>query len=251
MTAGRRGARSKAEIDQAFLDLLEAGTAQSRTHVEQMSMQMSKLLRLAFPEVSFEQETLDNIPFIARLRRIGALLHETYGSTLRERQYCWVSDTVRGWTAMAVAADVRLGMDELLCALRPFATDRHFAVREWAWLAARPRVVIDPDGALVVLDEFFRSPDAFDRRFAVELTRPRSVWGEHIPRLKEVPEIAEVLLGALKCDPSPYVRTAVSNWLRDAGRSRPDWTASITARWSEECACRETSTIVRRARSGL
>lgn len=241
------GARSKADVDKAFLRCLEAGTVESRTHIEQMSMRMSALLCRAFPEVSFDPEILDSIPFIARLRAIGALLHETYGQTLCERHVCWVSDTVRGWVAMAIASDGTISIEALLGSLRPFATDHHFAVREWAWLAARPRVVPDPEGALAALTPFFFGLDPYERRFVVELTRPRSVWGDHIPHLKQQPEIMEYLLDSLMCDPSRYVRLAVGNWLRDAARSRPDWTRSISERWLDSCQCANTSFIVRRA----
>jgi 3-methyladenine DNA glycosylase AlkC len=238
-------------VDPSFIRQLENGTTESRTHVEQMSMSMSALLGRAFPEVVFDPITIDAIPFISRLRAIGDLLRRTYGSTLIDPEVCWVSDTIRGWLAMAMASDDLANFETTLEALRPFARDHHFAVREWAWLAARPRVVRNPKGALALLETFFSSPDPLERRFAVEATRPRSVWGEHIPLLKAEPELAEAILGRLACDPSPYVRAAVGNWLRDAGRSRPDWTRLVTSRWLDLCKCPATRAIVRRATMNL
>jgi 3-methyladenine DNA glycosylase AlkC len=243
------GARSKAAIDREFMMLLEAGSAESRTHIEQMSMKMSRLLFATFPEVVVDADALDNVPFIARLRTIGALLRSTYGSEVPSGP--WVSDTVRGWLAMATASDDSLSLDDLVLRLMPYAHDHHFAVREWAWLAIRPRVVANPLAALASLKPASGSSNPLERRFAVEATRPRSVWGGHVPLFKEQPEVAGPFLDALQCEPDPYVRRSVGNWLRDAGRTRPDWTAEVTDGWCRQCSCKSTAWIARRARVGL
>jgi 3-methyladenine DNA glycosylase AlkC len=226
------------------LDALEVGCVESRTHVEQMCMSMSKLAARAFPDVKLGYQ-VDDIPFIARFRFIGHRLNESLGDSLIRSDICWVSDTVRGWIAMAVAADRGRPLRDVLIELQPFARDHHFAVREWAWLAARPAVVESPREAVAVLRPYFSSADAYDRRFAVELTRPRSVWGRHIDEFKRHPELVEDTLALLMCDPHRYVRRSVANWLRDASRSRPDWTQKVAQAWRDECACSATTDIVR------
>jgi hypothetical protein len=46
------GARSKSEVHPGFLEALEAGCVESRTHVEQMAMTMSRLCAHAFPALT-------------------------------------------------------------------------------------------------------------------------------------------------------------------------------------------------------
>lgn len=247
--ATRKGIRSKAELDRELVTALESGCVQSRSHVEQMSISMKELIGRAFPKARVPAE-LDLVPFIARLRLIGGVLNNTYGRDLGRPEACWVSDVVRGWIAMAIGSDETLELVELLEALRPFARDHHFAVREWAWLAARPRVAADVELALVALAPFFASGDPRDRRFAVEITRPRSVWGQHIPELKAHPELAATPLESLRCEADPYARAAVGNWFNDAARTRPDWVQGTLRRWLDECQCRATREIGRRGSRG-
>lgn len=231
--------------------LLEAGVAQSRTHVEQMSMSSCTLLRRVFPELDFDPVAYEAVPFIARLRLTGSMLRAKFGDEIERPDICWISDTVRGWVAMSIASDKSRPLADVIAKLLPSARDHHFAVREWAWLAARPLVLERPTEALRILAPVVSSPDSLERRFAVEVTRPRSVWGSHIREFKDAPEQAADLLDAVRCDPSGYVRTAVGNWLNDASKSRPDWVIGTTDRWLDECRCPATLQIVRRGRRSV
>jgi 3-methyladenine DNA glycosylase AlkC len=245
------GARSRREVDPNYLALLDAGVAQSRTHVEQMSMSPTALLRRAFPSLEVDKRQLESAPFIARLRITGSMLRESLSTDIDRADQCWISDTVRGWLAMSIAADHKRSLAVVITDLLPYASDRHFAVREWAWLAARPNVCEQPQEALRILAPVIASRDPLLRRFAVELTRPRSVWGSHIREFKEAPEQAERYLSSVRCDASSYVQTAAGNWINDVARTRPDWVERITETWSRECDCRATTRIVKRGRRSL
>jgi 3-methyladenine DNA glycosylase AlkC len=247
----RSGARSKATVDPAFLYALEQGVVESRTHIEQMSMSSTTLLRRAFPGIVFDDELISRTAFVQRLRIVGSMLASEIGPEIQRMDSCWVSDTVRGWLAMAVAADLTRSLEEILPLLRPYARDHHFAVREWAWLAARPRVVAEPLRSLAILEPLARSADANERRFVLELTRPRSVWGAHVRLFKQTPEVAQPVLTLLRCDESPYVRTALGNWINDASRTRPDWVRALTANWARDCDCAGTMAVVRQGRRSL
>ena len=246
-----RGARSKRDIDPIFLRQLDSGLIQSRTHVEQMAMSPTTLLARAFPDLDIDEPHLASLPFITRLRVTGSLLWERFGADLYRSDSCWISDTIRGWLAMSIASDQGRSLADVIRDLLPYARDEHFAVREWAWLAARPLVCQNPQEALRILSAVAQSPDLRERRFAVELTRPRSVWGSHIRDFKEAPEQAERLLAAVRCDPSDYVRTAVGNWLNDASKSRAEWVAALTDAWLDDCRCPATLANVRRGRRSL
>lgn len=214
-------------------------------------MSSGTLLRRAFPDLDFDATRFEAVPFIARLRLAGSLLRARFVDELDRSDACWISDTIRGWLAMSIASDGRRSLADVITELLPYARDEHFAVREWAWLAARPLVRDKPAEAIQILTDVIRGDDLRERRFAVELTRPRSVWGSHIRDFKEAPEQAEPLLSVVRCDPSGYVQTAVGNWLNDAGRSRPDWVELITSAWLTECGCAATARIVARGRRSL
>ncbi|MGE8323488.1 MAG: hypothetical protein ACN6OX_10440, partial [Pseudomonas sp.] len=62
------------------------------------------------------------------------------------------SDTVRSWAAFAQAHLSRtLDLEAALLAQLRFAGDEHFGVREWAWLALRPRLAQALESALALL----------------------------------------------------------------------------------------------------
>ncbi|WP_269504744.1 DNA alkylation repair protein [Burkholderia sp. IMCC1007] len=158
-----------------------------------------------------------------------------------------ISDTVRSWAAFAVTrAAADLGLRARLDAVRPYAADSHFGVREWAWIAVRPYVATDVQGAIFILHAWTASPDPNVRRFASESIRPRGVWCEHIPLLKTHPEIAESLLEALKADDARYVQDSVANWLNDASKTSPEWVLELCERWGRDCIP-ATDRIVSRA----
>lgn len=120
---------------------------------------------------------------------------------------------------MAIGAARHLDLSTRLQLIGPFARDSHFAVREWAWLSLRPHVAANVEASVSYLVPWVTSNEPCDRRFAVELTRPRSVWGSHIPRLKERPALGLLLLEPLRCERDNYVARSVGNWIK-AGAGR-------------------------------
>lgn len=248
----RVGPTSKDDVDLTIVTLLEHGAMQSATHVEQMVLDMAVLLSQAFPKISFDHHQVNSTPFIARMRLIGRLIATQVTETERNpMDRDWISDTVRGWCAMAIAEQPDKDLKELVALLIRSADDPHFAVREWAWLAIRPHVVDDPLTALSILQDLLQHESGRVRRFAVESTRPRSVWGRHIKRLKDNPEMAEDYLAIVRCDPDPYVQTSLGNWINDTAPTRPDWIASLASSWLYDCDCKHTRKIVSRATRSL
>lgn len=82
------------------------------------------------------------------------------------------SDTVRSWAAFAQAHLSRsLPLEEALQAQLRFARDEHFGVREWAWIALRPRLAQNLDAALLLLGRHVGDADPLVRRFCIEILR--------------------------------------------------------------------------------
>lgn len=230
---GRRPARRMAEVDAATLAALHAGTMETRTIVEGFVIDFARLLANVRPELAATAAAaLDPRHGITRrMVRAGELLLADGGMDAFDDLARHPSDTVRGWAAYLLAAAPGLGLDERLARIRPLALDPHFGVREWAWIALRPRVAAELDAAIVEFSHWVLEPDPFARRFAVEITRPRGVWCAHVGALKDQPALGLPLLEPLSGEPVRYVQDSVANWLNDAAKSRPEWVRGLCGEW--------------------
>jgi 3-methyladenine DNA glycosylase AlkC len=241
----RVGARRPDLVSVEVRALLERG-APSVNHMEQMAFDMGTLFSNVFPDRRAEASRLRKGGLVGKMRTGGEMLFEAYGEDAWANAASHESDTVRGWGAMAVGACRSLSLSELFTSIEPYADDPHFAVREWAWLAVRSRVVDEPRRTVELLIPWTSVQSRRLRRFASEATRPRGVWSAHVPTLKREPELAEELLMGLRADPSGYVQDSVGNWLNDASKTRPDWVEDLCASWLAESKSAATRRICRR-----
>ncbi len=186
-----------------------------------------------------------------RNRTAGAYLAAALGRHVVKELGNHVSDVVRGWVALAIGFLPHLTLKSCLRQMRRFANDPHFAVREYAWMAARPHLAKNLESSFRLLLPWAQHQEVNIRRFAIEVLRPRGVWCMHIDVLKEQPEIAEALLGVVNSDRSRYVQDSVANWLNDAAKTRPDWVEELCDRWLVESPTKETQRICRRAQRSI
>ena len=250
----RRGARRKADVPPDVLAKLEQGLCESANLMEWLRIDMAALASiiasvLEGPLADRLRAAALRTPGQGVLRRLE-ILGETF-IDLDERGATWAalanhtSDVVRQWMVYAVNLKPNRALAERLDATLPFAADRNMSVRECAWMAFRPHLAEELHVALSLLQTHAASDDPNVRRFSIEVTRPRSVWGRHIPELKQKPELARPLLDSVRCDPYRYVQLAVGNWLNDASKSRPDWVISLCRDW-QRCASKHTTAITKR-----
>ena len=160
------------------------------------------------------------------------------------------SDVARCWATQWVMLS-GLPLVRQLEAVRRFAADPHFGVREFAWMAVRDAVGAAPDEAVALLQPWALDADPNIRRFASELTRPRGVWCAQIEAFKREPWRAQRLQQRLRADPSRYVQNSVANWLNDASKSQGPWVDETCERWLRESDVPSTRYIVQRARRTL
>jgi 3-methyladenine DNA glycosylase AlkC len=158
-----------------------------------------------------------------------------------------LSDTVRGWVCYAIAQDPTLTIEQQLTFIKPLANDKHFGVREWAWLAVRPQLVSNLTETLALLTPWVVEESEYLRRFATEATRPRGVWCKQIPELKANPEWGLPLLTPLRSDALRYVQDSVGNWLNDASKTQPHWVKALCDEWLTESPTKETHYICKKA----
>jgi 3-methyladenine DNA glycosylase AlkC len=229
---------------------LNAGTRQSANLAEALAVDFVALMSVAIPDVPEEAHgrlTVGSPSITQRMRIAGELVLEHVGLGGLDAVMAHESDTVRGWAAYVIGLSPNLSLAERLVLIRPLADDPHFGVREWAWMPLRPHIAADVGRAIRLLEPWVHEESAFLRRFAVEATRPRGVWTEHIAELKENPKLGLPLLKPLRADPTRYVQDSVSNWLNDAAKSKPDWVRDLADGWADGCDDRNTLRICRRA----
>ena len=157
------------------------------------------------------------------------------------------SDIVRSWGTFMIGKDTNLSLHQKFQKIQIFAKDKHFNVREEAWVALRESVIQNVEESIKILSKWVEDEDENIRRFASEVTRPRGVWCKHIEILKEKPELALPILEVLKADTSKYVRDSVGNWLNDASKTQPDFVKKLCEQWEKESDVVETNYIVKKA----
>ena len=228
MSAGKLTAARRRE--------LEAGDAESGTLQEWLAIDMAALLKAVMREAGAKAPDaawLDLVRAMSVTRRVEAIAlhlldrHAELLPALSEHP----SDTVRIWAAMMVGLGPKRPLAARLDALRPFAADLHFGVREYAWMAFRPHLAAQLTEGLALLAEEAGRPEENLRRFSAEASRPRGVWCAHLQPLRQQPELARPLLERLKADPSRYVQTSVANWINDASKDQPGWAKALAADW--------------------
>ncbi len=249
----RQGASRPADVPADILAELQAGRLETATLAEGLAIDFVALMRVVAPEAANEMAARlgPTAGITRRMAAAGDLLLERLGPAGFDRLAAHRSDTVRGWAAYLLAGTPGIALHERLRLICPPADDGHFGVQEWAWLALRPHIAADLDGAIAALAGWVREPSPNLRRFAIESTRPRGVWCAHIAALKREPALGLPLLEPVRADPARYVQDSAANWLNDAAKSRPDWVRATCARWRSESDSPATARICARGLRGL
>lgn len=178
---------------------------------------------------SFEEEGISRKMVIC-----GDHLLKYLGSDGLESLVAHNSDTVRGFAVFGLSKHLHdASIKQVLAMVRQFAADSHFGVREWAWLAVRPRLVEELPESISALTSWTSEADVNIRRFAVEALRPRGVWCKHIAELRNHPELGLPLLEPMRAEPEKYAQDSVANWLNDASKDHAKWVHDLCKRWCE------------------
>jgi len=257
---GRKGAFRIALIPPEVLQALNDGRLETVNLNEFMALALPQLARSVAGHIGLDAQherlldTLAMLDAFKPMQRHGHIARVLYDlaaqhderDAVAHRLATHPSDVARCWAAQWVTLS-GLPLPAQLEAVRRFAADPHFGVREIAWMAVRDAVIASLDEALGLLQPWVGDPDPNIRRFASELTRPRGVWCAQIEALKTAPWRALALLELLRADPSRYVQNSVANWLNDASKSQGEWVHGVCARWAAESDTPQTRYIAKRA----
>lgn len=257
----RKGARSTSDVPEDVLQLLNQGKLSSVNLIEWLVVDQFMLAQHILEKLGYghllpilqnkmateKKLTSKKVSEHIAQTIIEQVTDSTQKSTLTQSLAQHPSDSVRCWAAYVIGLDSHHTFEQKLQNMHPLAADKHFGVREIAWIALRNDLIQNLAQALVILESWSNNQDENIRRFASESTRPRGVWCAHISTLKQQPELALALLDPLKSDPSKYVRDSVGNWLNDASKDNPDWVTAVCERWQVISNSKETAYIVKRA----
>lgn len=256
----RTGAKRRDEIPKPVLKALHLGQTETKNLVEWLAVDRFKLAQNLFADLgcqqalvplkqAFEQQKKKPSP-LQQSVLVGKVLAE-HGVTPKSKQWPNLanhpSDLLREWCCTTIGAIPQMTLKQRLKAIKPFAADEHFGVRELAWLPMRPHFIDQLEQTFQELVPWTKHRNIGIRRFASEATRPCGVWTMHIKALKQTPEMALPVLEPLKADSSRYVQDSVGNWLNDASKSSPQWVIDLTDRWKKDSDTPETAYIIKRA----
>ncbi|EOO70915.1 DNA alkylation repair protein [Bacillus mycoides] len=261
-TLNRKGAKKAGDIPKEILQLLNKGELESVNLTEWLAINHIKLLENVLPSIGLEGSLEFVIAELEKqnaetgmkvIRMTGALLDKVILKE-KERKKAelmlqfsnHISDSVRCWAAFMNKKPNDTLKDKLTY-IRPFAADRHFGVREIAWMSIREDLSQNIEKSVDLLVDWAKNEDENLRRFSVESIRPRGVWSKHIEILKQEPDKALPILNLLKSDPSKYVQDSVGNWLNDASKTKPDWVIKLCEEWKKDTDIKSTSRIIKKA----
>lgn len=219
-------------IEPARLDALSRGEVSSRTLQEILQINFSVLMENLAPDAplpAFEKEGISR-----KMVLCGEALLDHMGPAALTALAEHPSDTVRGLSVFGLARHYRAHpIAQALEMVRPFASDQHFGVREWAWMAVRPNLIEKLDVSINALATWTSEMDVNLRRFAVEALRPRGVWCKHIAELRADPARGLPIVEPMRAEPERYAQDSVANWLNDAAKDHPDWVRALCRSWKD------------------
>jgi 3-methyladenine DNA glycosylase AlkC len=256
----RKGARSIKDITPDIMQQLNSGRIESANLVEWLAIDQKLLLENVLSEWKKEHYLKPILLAVGNLKKptittineaigVGLLNQITAhndGELLRTMTH-HPADAVRCWATYVVGKNPQLTIAEMLKNIQPFAANKHFGVREIAWMAVRPFLTKNLMESLTILSTWTASDDENIRRFASEATRPRGVWCAHIDILKENPALALSILEPMKSDKAKYVQDSVGNWLNDASKTQPNFVSNLCEKWSKISPTKETNYIINKA----
>ena len=252
----RKGARSLKDLDPEVIHYLNEGKIPTKNLMEWLAADQLILLKNVLEKMekmdwfsSFETAVL------AQKKRTAnsdvKVIGETFGLltsdiSIYNELRSHTSDIVRCWACWGESIQYDQ-INELIKAMKPYAADQHFGVREVVIFASKERMIENLESSIDIIESWTNSEDENIRRFAAEALRPVGVWTKKVAQFQENPQLGISLIEPLKSDASKYVRDSVGNWLNDASKTSPEWVIQLCKDWGKSSATKETAYIIKKA----
>ncbi len=257
----RKGAKRRSDIPAEVLAALNRGEIATANLVEWLAIDMSQLCRHVLEDIGQSKipggwlkgiDDLCKLGILQKTEQIAAAIGQLWSeeadrTTKLTALAAHPSDCARVWAAYIAGRAPGQTLNKSLKAIRPFAADQHFGVRECAWMAVRPQVASQLADSIKLLTPWAIDKNVNIRRFAVEVLRPKGVWCVHLNALKDDPSPVLPILEAMKAEPERYAQLSVANWLNDASHSQPHWVKQLCTRWQRESDDGNTAWIINHA----
>lgn len=251
----RKGARKAEDIPAEVVKLLNAGLIETANLTEWLAANQLVILKTVLRDLDksnwYKQfETAVNSQKKISANNNTKVIGQLFAKLVEDEKVFQelkkhTSDIVRAWICWAIASKQKT-TKQLLTAMKPFAADTHFGLREVVIFASKERLADDLETAISILSTWTNSKDENLRRFAAETLRPTGVWTKKISKLHEEPTLGLPIINPLKSDPSKYVQNAVANWLNDASKSQPKWVIKLCKEWEKDSDTKATKYIIKK-----
>ncbi len=144
--SARKGISKSSDMTPALLADLESGRLEAATLTEELSINFSNLARNCLPglpaDFLVQVEAIAPLGIVKRMQAMGELLATHPAPPSLADFAAQRSNLVRSWGCFIIAAWQDTPLAARLEAMRPFADDTHYGVREWAWLALYPFALV-------------------------------------------------------------------------------------------------------------
>jgi 3-methyladenine DNA glycosylase AlkC len=255
----RKGAKKLEDVPEEVKYLLNHGEISAMNLMKSLVIDNNLLLKNVLTDLGLENyiksptEAINNLDKKTHIKCIK-IIGKTLSKEMAENQDTEAikllskhdSDTVRSWAAYIIGSNEEIDILNKLTAIKPFASDDAWGVRECAWMAVRNSIINNLKDSIPYLSKWSKDSDPNIRRFTSESTRPRGVWCKHSKELKENPEIGLPIIDPLKSDKKKYVQDSVGNWLNDASKSKGTWVIELCKKWNKVSPTKETKRITNR-----
>lgn len=163
----RKGARNRKEVPEEVITLLNQGKIETVNLVESLVIDQEELLKNVLIDLKSEEyldsckNEINNIE-----KKTLPQFTSTIGKTLLEKSKenndqelfkslsKHKSDIVRSWACFFIGFDENLTLAEKFEAIKPFASDEHFGVREEAWLVMREAILENLEESITILSKW-------------------------------------------------------------------------------------------------
>ncbi|MBN8828806.1 MAG: HEAT repeat domain-containing protein [Sphingobacteriia bacterium] len=161
--------KKQSKLTSELILQLNKGEIEARNLEETLAIDFAEFLKYVVPNINIKNLEVfkaSKLGITTKMKLAAQILYEQFQKDIIEQLLTHKSDTGRGIVAYIIALIPNLNIKETLELIEPLARDKHFGVREWAWLGVREKVSSNLIEAIEILKTWSKNSDENIRRFA-------------------------------------------------------------------------------------